>query len=112
MGDAAGGQQFTHLAGYHAGLVLREAMFGLPAGAATIISRGSTYTDPELAQIGLTEAEAPTALRRAAERGPRRLPRNPTGPSPRAAPAGFVKLMVARGRPVGVAIVGVQAPAR
>ena len=58
MGDAAGGAQFTHLAGYHAGVVIRQIMFGLPAKASTAHIPRATYTDPELAQVGLTEAEA------------------------------------------------------
>ncbi len=58
VGDAVGGLQYTHLAGYHAGLVLREAMFGLPVGARNDHIPRVTYCDPELAQIGLTEAEA------------------------------------------------------
>ncbi len=33
IGDAAGGLQFTHVAGYHAGIVIRSALFGLPAKA-------------------------------------------------------------------------------
>jgi pyruvate/2-oxoglutarate dehydrogenase complex dihydrolipoamide dehydrogenase (E3) component len=58
VGDAAGGPQFTHVAGYHAGIVIRNALFRLPA---TVDYRGLpwvTYTDPELAQVGMTEAEA------------------------------------------------------
>ncbi len=31
IGDVAGGPQFTHVAGYHAGLVIRQILFGLPA---------------------------------------------------------------------------------
>ena len=58
IGDAAGGLQFTHVAGYHAGVVIRSAMFGLPAKAKTNHIPWVTYTDPELAQVGLTEAQA------------------------------------------------------
>jgi len=59
IGDVAGGLQFTHVAGYHAGLVIRSALFGLPVTArgATSIP-WATYTDPELAHVGFTEAEA------------------------------------------------------
>jgi pyruvate/2-oxoglutarate dehydrogenase complex dihydrolipoamide dehydrogenase (E3) component len=56
VGDVAGGR-FTHEAGYQAGIVIRNALFGLPARAAATIPH-VTYTDPELAQAGLTEAEA------------------------------------------------------
>jgi pyruvate/2-oxoglutarate dehydrogenase complex dihydrolipoamide dehydrogenase (E3) component len=56
VGDVAGGR-FTHEAGYQAGIVIRNALFGLPAKARGLIPH-VTYTDPELAQAGLTEAEA------------------------------------------------------
>ena len=57
VGDVAGGLQFTHVAGYHAGLVIRNALFGLPVKANAVIP-WVTYTDPELAHVGLTEAQA------------------------------------------------------
>ena len=58
IGDAAGGPQFTHVANYHAGLVIRNALFRLrPKVNEDAIPR-VTFTDPELAQVGLTEAEA------------------------------------------------------
>ncbi len=58
IGDCAGGLQFTHVAGYHAGIVIRSALFRLPAKADHTAVPWVTYTDPELAQVGLTEAEA------------------------------------------------------
>ncbi|MEM1345196.1 MAG: FAD-dependent oxidoreductase [Pseudomonadota bacterium] len=59
IGDAvAGGLQFTHVAGYQAGLVVRSALFRLPITNRTDHIPHVTYTDPEIAQIGLTEAEA------------------------------------------------------
>jgi pyruvate/2-oxoglutarate dehydrogenase complex dihydrolipoamide dehydrogenase (E3) component len=57
-GDVTGGPQFTHWAGYQAGIVLRNALFRLPAKVSEAAITWTTYTDPELAQIGLTEAEA------------------------------------------------------
>ncbi|MEN6542415.1 FAD-dependent oxidoreductase [Parvibaculum sp.] len=58
IGDVIGGMQFTHVANYHAGIVIRNALFRLPAK----VDYGSipyvTYTDPELAHVGETEAEA------------------------------------------------------
>ena len=57
-GDAAGGPQFTHIAGYHAGIVIRNALFRLPAKVDYRALPWVTYTDPELAQVGMTEAEA------------------------------------------------------
>lgn len=58
IGDVAGGPQFTHIAGYHAGIVIRNALFGLPAKLDYAALPWVTYSDPELAHAGLTEAEA------------------------------------------------------
>lgn len=58
IGDVSGGPQFTHIAGYHAGIVIRSALFGLPAKVDYAALPWVTYTDPELAHCGLTEAEA------------------------------------------------------
>ncbi|MBU6444006.1 MAG: FAD-dependent oxidoreductase [Alphaproteobacteria bacterium] len=58
IGDAAGGPQFTHVAGYHAGLVIRNTLFRLPARTDYRALPWVTYCDPELAHVGLTEAEA------------------------------------------------------
>ena len=58
IGDVAGGYQFTHVAGYHAGIVIRNALFNLPAKSDMSSVPWVTYTDPELSQVGLTEALA------------------------------------------------------
>lgn len=58
IGDVAGSLQFTHMAGYHAGLVIRHALFKLPIKASTHAIPWTTYTDPELAHVGLSEAAA------------------------------------------------------
>ncbi len=58
VGDAAGGPQFTHVANYHAGIVIRNILFRLNAKANHGHIPRVTYADPELAQVGLTEAEA------------------------------------------------------
>ena len=57
-GDAAGGLQFTHMAGYHAGIVIKNALFRWPAKVETSAVPWVTYTAPELAHVGLTEAQA------------------------------------------------------
>ncbi len=49
MGDIAGGPQFTHVADYHAGLVIRNALFRLPVNVDYRALPWVTYTDPELA---------------------------------------------------------------
>jgi pyruvate/2-oxoglutarate dehydrogenase complex dihydrolipoamide dehydrogenase (E3) component len=58
IGDVAGGLQFTHVANYHAGLVIRQALFRLPAKVDENAIPWVTFTDPELAHVGLREAEA------------------------------------------------------
>ncbi|MEM1300791.1 MAG: FAD-dependent oxidoreductase [Pseudomonadota bacterium] len=58
IGDVAGGLQFTHVAGYQAGLVIRNALFRLPVKNREDIIPWVTYIDPEVAHVGLTEAEA------------------------------------------------------
>ena len=108
VGDAAGGLQFTHVAGYHAGVIIRPMLFGLPARARTDHIPWTTYTDPELAQVGLTEAEA-----RAAHGARLFVARAEFHHNDRALATGqargFAKVMVVGGRPVGATIVGPQA---
>ena len=60
VGDVAGGLQFTHVAGYHAGLVVRNALFKLSKAKNEAAEKAPhvTYVEPELAQVGLTEAQA------------------------------------------------------
>lgn len=58
IGDVAGGPQFTHVAGYQAGVVIKSALFRLPAKADHGAVPRVTYTSLELAHVGLTEAEA------------------------------------------------------
>lgn len=58
VGDVAGGLQFTHVAGYHAGIVIRNALFRVPARADHSAVPWVTFTDPELAHVGETEAQA------------------------------------------------------
>ncbi len=108
IGDAAGGLQFTHVAGYHAGLVIRSALFRLPARASDAHIPRVTYTEPELAQIGPTEAEArarhgarlETLRFDYAENDRARAERETDG---------FIKVMTVKGRPIGATIVGAQA---
>jgi pyruvate/2-oxoglutarate dehydrogenase complex dihydrolipoamide dehydrogenase (E3) component len=58
VGDAAGRGQYTHLAGAHAGLFIRNALFRLRVDADKLVVPRITYCDPELAAVGLSEAEA------------------------------------------------------
>ena len=58
IGDVAGPYQFTHMAAYQAGIVIRNMLFKLPAKVDYSAVPWVTYTDPELAQVGMTEADA------------------------------------------------------
>ncbi len=103
-GDAAGGLQFTHLAGAHAGVLIKRLLFRLPARADRLTVPWVTYCDPELAQVGLTEAEA-------AAHGPIRVLRWSLHENDRAqaerATGGLVKLIATpRGKLLGAGIVG------
>ncbi|MBI5848899.1 MAG: FAD-dependent oxidoreductase [Nitrospirae bacterium] len=57
-GDVTGAYQFTHAAGYEAGVVLANAVLHLPRKADYTFFPWCTYTDPELATIGMNEAAA------------------------------------------------------
>ncbi|MDP1631146.1 MAG: FAD-dependent oxidoreductase [Caulobacter sp.] len=58
IGDVAGRGQFTHLAGAHAGLLVRRLLFAMPVKAGALVVPRATYTSPELAAVGLSEAQA------------------------------------------------------
>ncbi len=108
IGDVAGGLQFTHVAGYHAGIIIRSALFGLPSKAKTAHIPWATYTDPELAQVGLTEAQVREQHGDAVEVARFDYHHNDRAVSERKT-KGFIKVMVVKGRPVGATIVGYQA---
>lgn len=57
IGDAAGGAQFTHLAEHHAGIVLRRTLFRMAWTRPSEVVPSVTYTDPELARVGLGESD-------------------------------------------------------
>jgi pyruvate/2-oxoglutarate dehydrogenase complex dihydrolipoamide dehydrogenase (E3) component len=57
-GDVAGGPQFTHVAEYHAKLVLRNAVFPFTSKVDYAAVPMVTYTDPEVGRVGFTEEEA------------------------------------------------------
>ena len=58
LGDAAGRGLFTHLAGWHASVFVRNVLFKARTRADAAAIPSVVFTDPELAQIGLTEAQA------------------------------------------------------
>lgn len=106
IGDVTGGLQFTHMANYHAGLVIRNALFRLPVKVNTGIIPWVTYTDPELSSVGLNEA---AAIER---HGPKiRVLRWPYAENDRAQAErktdGLVKVITTnRGKILGASIVG------
>lgn len=107
MGDIAdpvgiGPRAFTHAAGYHAGIIIRRALFRLPAWVDYSALPRVTYTELELAQVGMTEAEARAAgLSVSVLRWP--LSENDRAVAERET-RGLVKLVVAKGRVVGAGI--------
>jgi pyruvate/2-oxoglutarate dehydrogenase complex dihydrolipoamide dehydrogenase (E3) component len=60
-GDVTGGFQFTHAAGYEGGIVIANAVFRLPRKVNYTWLPWVTYTDPELASIGMNETMAKKA---------------------------------------------------
>ena len=107
-GDVAGGLQFTHVAGYHAGVLIRSLLFGLPSKQKTSHIPWATYTDPELAQVGMTEAQARDkhgskleVIRFDMHHNDRLIAERKN--------KGLIKIMVVKGRPVGASIVGPMA---
>jgi pyruvate/2-oxoglutarate dehydrogenase complex dihydrolipoamide dehydrogenase (E3) component len=108
IGDVTGTPPFTHVANYHAGIVIRRAVFRLGATVDNAIVPWATFTDPELAHVGLTEAMARK------QHGRVRVYRWPYHENDRAqaerATEGFVKVVTdGKGRIRGASIVGRQA---
>ena len=108
IGDVAGGLQFTHVAGYHAGIVIRNALFRLPTKTDDRAVPWVTFTDPELAHVGLSEAAAQD------RHGDARVLRFPFAENDRARAErrteGMIKAMTTkRGKILGATIVGLHA---
>jgi pyruvate/2-oxoglutarate dehydrogenase complex dihydrolipoamide dehydrogenase (E3) component len=108
IGDVAGGPHFTHAANYQAGIVVRSAVFRLPTKVNYNLMSWVTYTDPELAQAGLTEAAARRRRRSI------RILRWPYHENDRAQAEretkGYIKVVTTkRGRILGATIVGTGA---
>ncbi len=109
IGDVIGGMHFTHVASYHAGFVIRSALFGLGGKADRSIIPMCTYTDPEIATIGMSEAEALRRYPRKAKILRWSYAENDRARTDRLTD-GLVKLMTHRdGRILGAAIAGTGA---
>lgn len=102
-----GPRYFTHIGSYHAGIIVRRALFRVPAKLDYAALPRVTYTDPELAQVGLTEAEARAAghevevLSWSLTENDRAVTEGDT--------AGRVKLVVSGGRVLGAGILAPHA---
>ena len=108
IGDVTGAAKLSHLAHHHAGLVIRNALFRTPVDADRYAVPVVTYTDPELAQVGLTEDAA------RADAGIIRVLRAPYRENDRAratgATNGHIKIVTDRkGAILGATIVGAAA---
>ena len=102
IGDVIGQEQFTHLAGYHASLVVRSALFGLPAKVRKNHIPRVTYCDPEVASVGDISDGTGIETYRVTYDG---LDRAIAG----ARTDGFAQIWVKNGRVRGATIVGAQA---
>ena len=58
IGDVIGGPQFTHIANYHASIIVRRVVFRLPARVDPANIAWAIFTSPEVAYAGLTEEQA------------------------------------------------------
>ena len=108
IGDVAGKLQFTHVANDHAGVVLRNIVFKLPAKVKETAIPWVTYTEPELAHAGTSDALCTAAsiahnvLKLDYSSNDRAQTDQKT--------SGFIKVIVSpKGKILGVTIVGHQA---
>ena len=109
IGDCSGSAQFTHVAGYHAGIAIRNILFPMRAKASLDNLPLVTYCDPEIASLGLSE-------RAAVERYGREKVRTFSfdyEENDRAhathTPEGRIKVFLRKSKILGVAIVGAHA---
>ena len=108
VGDIVGPYRFTHTASYQARIVITNALFRLPARARYDAVPWVTYTDPELAHVGQSEAEARAKGQEV------RILRFPFAENDRAiaegVTTGLIKVVATRrGRVLGASIVGSHA---
>ncbi len=107
-GDVTGGPQFTHYAGWQGAIAVRNALVPLASKGVRQRVPWIVFTDPEIAQVGLTEAEARDEI------GNPNVVCYPASEIDRAQTAnelnGFLKLMTqSGGRLVGATVVGSNA---
>ncbi len=106
-GDICGPYLFTHMAEYQAGIVISNAIFRFPKKTNYRVVPWTTFTEPELAHVGLTEQQAreqgiePTVLRYAFKDNDRALTDVET--------EGMTKFITHKGKILGASILGAQA---
>jgi pyruvate/2-oxoglutarate dehydrogenase complex dihydrolipoamide dehydrogenase (E3) component len=107
VGDVCGPYRFTHMAEYQAGIALANIVFRVPRKTDYRVVPWAVYTDPEVAAVGLTQAEAEAqGIRYDVARFPmadvdRAITDN--------AESGFASILVSRGRVLGATLVGAHA---
>jgi dihydrolipoamide dehydrogenase len=106
-GDVCGPYPLTHMAEYQAGIVISNAVFRVPKKTDYRVVPWVTYTDPELARVGLTEQQArdkgiePVVLRFPFKDIDRAITDRET--------SGFTKLVVHKRKILGASILGPHA---
>lgn len=105
IGDCRAGPRFTHVSGYEGSNVALEIALGIPTKADFSALPHCTFTSPELAQVGMTEAEA-----RARHGGKVRVVRQDFADNDRAVcegrSEGFLKLVMKGRKVLGATMVG------
>ncbi len=106
-GDVCGPFQFTHMAEYQAGIVIANSVFRVPKKTDYRVVPRVVYTDPEVASVGISEAEAQSSgIKYHVAHFPMvRLDRAITD----GVNTGFVRILVAKGRVLGASLVGPRA---
>ena len=106
-GDVCGPYPYTHMAEYQAGIIISNAIFRVPKKTDYRVVPRVTYTDPELARVGMTLQEARDQGIEATEL------RFPFSDIDRALTEvdtrGMVKLVTRKGRILGASILGPHA---
>ena len=106
-GDVCGHYAFTHMAEYHAGIVLANCVFRIPRRLDYQVIPRVVYTSPEVAAVGLSEAQAKEQGDKyhVAEFSMDQLDRAIIDNTD----TGFVKLLIRKGRIIGATVVGARA---
>jgi pyruvate/2-oxoglutarate dehydrogenase complex dihydrolipoamide dehydrogenase (E3) component len=108
VGDVTGPYRFTHAAAYQAGIVIRNMLFRWPARVDYTAMPWAVFTDPELAHVGLSEAEArKNGLKFKVRRW--EFADNDRAVAERRTDGGIKVVVSAKGRVLGATIVGAEA---